>query len=202
MFLDELTGSGNFVRDAANLAQAFREKHGLPGVHQLGLVVQDVEATAGTLEAKGIGPFFIAAGKPVLWRELGEDRRFSGRLAMAFHQGFELELLEPGEGSDFYRQSLGPERSIVVQHLGLLVPKVDEWAEKLSIRGYPVRVRGKIKSGPLAIDFAYMDTASDAGLIIEFISWRIMGLPFRPRAGIINALARLEKLSGKRSWSL
>jgi hypothetical protein len=115
------------------------------------------------------------------------------------HRGFELELLEPTEGSDFYRQSLDPTGGIVVQHLGLLVPDVDEWADRLAAAGSPVWIRGKLKIGPATADFCYMDTVEQAGLIIEFISWRICGSSFRPLAALYHVAGRLEKRWGKRS---
>jgi hypothetical protein len=180
------------------LAGDFRQKFGLPQIHQLGLVVPDLVKAADELERKGIGPFFLAQGSPVRWTERGMGKSFTGALGLAFFQGYELELLEPGQGSDFYRRSLDPEGRIVVQHLGLLVEDVDDWAKKLESKGYPVWVRGKIKTGPISTEFAYMDTESEAGLVIEFISWKIFGVRFSPRPGLIHTLGRIEKWSGKR----
>ncbi len=52
----ELLESVDFGKAVGNLAREFREKQGLPDVHQLGLVVSDVEAAASELESRGIGP--------------------------------------------------------------------------------------------------------------------------------------------------
>jgi hypothetical protein len=199
VLLEELLNSVAFDRAVNDLAQEFREKHGLPAIHQLGLVVPNVEAAALSLEAQGIGPFFIAHGSPVLWRERGEERSIRGKMGLAYHRGYELELLEPTEGSDFYRRSLDPEGRIVVQHLGLLVEDVDEWADRLSAAGMPVWIRGRLKMGPSQVDFAYMDTLEEAGFIIEFISWRMFGRTFKPPASLLKVGGRLEKWSGKRS---
>jgi len=197
--LNELIDSAGFAEKVRNLAKDFRQKFGLAQVHQLGLVVASVEKSAEDLEAKGIGPFFIAEGSPVLWQERGEKKSFKGKLGLAYIEGIELELLEPGEGSDFYRQHLDPQGKIMIQHLGLLAADVDASAKKLEDAGYRVWVRGKLKSGPMTTDFAYMDTISEAGFIIEFISWRLFGFSFSPRPGLIHALGRLEKWSGIRS---
>lgn len=198
VFLEELVESGGFSAKVQSLALDFRRKFSLPGIHQLGLVVADVMAAAEKLERLGIGPFFLARGSPVLWRERGEELRFEGALGLAFFQGFELELLEPGQGSDFYRQSLDPGGKIVVQHLGFLVPDVDAWSKRLSEQGFPVWVRGRLKSGPLSTDFAYMDTVAETGLVIEFISWRFLGIRFSPFKSLIHTLGRMEKWSGVR----
>jgi len=153
---------------------------------------------ATALEQRGIGPFFLASGSPVLWNERGQARKFSGGLGLAFFKGHELELLEPGQGSDFYRRSLDPHGGTVIQHLGFLVSDVDEWANKLVKQGYPIWVRGRIKTGPLVTEFAYMDTESEAGLVIEFICWRFFGIRISPFPSLIHGLGRLEKWSGKR----
>lgn len=202
IFLDELFEANDFSAAARRLAADFRREQGLGEVHQLGLVVADVEAAAASLEQRGLGPFFIAGGNPVRWQERGQEKRFNGKLGIAYHRGLELELLEPGSGSDFYRQSLDPGGRVVVQHLGLLVPEVDGPVAKLESAGYPAWVRGAIKSGPLVTEFAYMDTASEAGFVIEFICMRLFGRLFSPPPGLIHALGRLEKLLGKRSFSI
>ena len=195
----DLLENADFSAAAAGLAREFRDRHALPALHQLGLVVPDVEAAAEELEKRGIGPFFIAAGRPGLWQERGRDKMFAGKLGLAYHQGFELELLEPGLGSDFYRHSLDPQGRILIQHLGFLCPDVDAAVGRL---GSPVWVRGRIRTGPMLSDFAYLDTGAEAGLVIEFISWRFLGLALAPPRGLIRALGRLEKWSGKRCLNL
>jgi hypothetical protein len=204
MVLFEDLLSAQDLREAANaLVREFREQHDLPPIHQLGLVVADVQLAAQTLEARGMGPFFITHGAASMWREHGEEHHFRGKMGLAYHRGFELELLQPGEGSNFYRQSLDTVGRIVVQHLGFSVMDVDAWANRLTASsGYPIWVRGRLQSGPLHVDFAYMDTIAQAGLIVEFISWRVFGVLFSPPAAILHSIGRLQKWSGKRSMPL
>jgi len=57
LILDELLMADNFNEAVNSLAADFRENHGLPQVHQLGLVVPGVEEAAKRLERMGIGPF-------------------------------------------------------------------------------------------------------------------------------------------------
>jgi catechol 2,3-dioxygenase-like lactoylglutathione lyase family enzyme len=201
VLLDDLLNADDFSQAVDGLAREFREEHRLPDIHQLGLVVPDVEAAAARLEARGIGPFFIAQGSPVLWWERGQEREFKGKMALAYHQGVELEPLEPGQGPDFYRQSLDPEGRIIVQHLGFSVQDVDEWAGQLEASGVPVWIRGRLKLGPVSTDFAYMDSVAQAGLVVEFICWRLFGRPVRPPAAVFHTVGRLEKWSGKRCLS-
>jgi hypothetical protein len=152
MVLFEDLLSAQDLREAANaLVREFREQHDLPPIHQLGLVVADVQLAAQTLEARGMGPFFITHGAASMWREHGEEHHFRGKMGLAYHRGFELELLQPGEGSNFYRQSLDTVGRIVVQHLGFSVMDVDAWANRLTASsGYPIWVRGRLQTARCA----------------------------------------------------
>jgi len=202
LLLEEILKIADLASATAELAAGFRARFGLPPLYELGLVVPDAERAAGDLEAQGVRRFLILAGRPVLWRDRGEDGSPQGKMGLAFHQGVELELLEPMQGSDFYNQSIDPEGRPVVHHLGFLVDDVDEWAGKLAIAGFPVWVRGRLQLGPLRCEFAYMDTVADAGLIVEFIDWRLFGRAFGPPAGLLGGLAHLVKWSGRRSLSV
>jgi len=202
LYFDDLLQADDFPRAVNELAADFIKKHGLTKVHQVGLVVPDVEKAAEDLENKGFGPFFIATGSPVFWREKGEERSISGKLGFAYHKGIELELLEPVTGSDFYTQSLDPAGRIVVQHLGFLVKGVDAWADKATKAGLPIWVRGRLKAWPSTTDFAYMEPLEKNGLIMEFINWRIFGFSFSPPPGLLKTIGRIEKWTGKRSIKL
>jgi len=200
--LNDLLKTGALVSASAGLAAGLRARFSLPPLHQLGLVVPNAEKAADDLEAQGVGRFLILGGRPVLWRERGEERSPQGKMGLAFHQGLELELLEPMQGSDFYRQHLDPEGRPLVQHLGFLVDDVDGWAGKLTAAGFPIWVRGRLQLGALQSDFAYMDTIADVGLVVEFIRRQLFGRAFSPSASVVGGLARLVKWSGKRSLSV
>jgi hypothetical protein len=202
IFLEELLNQPDFKKALDNLIPDFNKKFLLPEIHQLGLVVADVEKSALKLEERGVAPFFIATGSPAFWIEKHENRSFNGKLGFSHYHGVELELLEPGEGSDFYQRSLDPDGRIVVQHLGYLVDDVDSWAEKLTMESFDVWIRGAIKLGPANTQFAYMDTESKAGVVIEFISRRCFGLKWWPLDVIFKVIARFQKWTGKRSLSV
>jgi hypothetical protein len=202
IYLDDLFKADDFAQAVNELAANFMREQDLPKVHQLGLVVPDVEKAAEKLETKGFGPFFIATGSPVFWREKGEERSISGKLGLAYHKGVELELLEPVKGSDFYTQSLDPYGRVAVQHLGFLVKDVDAWADKVTKAGLPVWVRGQLKAWPSKTDFAYMEPLKENGLIMEFINWRVFGFSFSPPPKLLKTIGRIEKWTGKRSIKL
>jgi Glyoxalase/Bleomycin resistance protein/Dioxygenase superfamily len=199
VLLEEVLKSGDLASAGKELAAGFRARFGLPPLYELGLVVPDAEKAAADLEAQGVRRFLILGGRPVLWQDRGEEGRPQGKMGLAFHQGVELELLEPMQGSTFYDQAIDVEGRPVVHHLGFLVNDVDGWAGKLTAAGFPVWVRGRLQLGPLRCEFAYMDTVADAGVIIEFIDWRLFGRAFSPPATVLGGLAQLVKWSGRRS---
>ncbi len=75
---------------------------------------------------------------------------------------------------------------------------VDGWADRLARAGYPIWVRGQLGLGPLRTDFAYMDTVGEAGVVVEFIRWRIFGLRFVPPGPVLKAVGGLERRLGFR----
>ncbi len=202
IYLDDLLTADDFNQEVNDLGGGFMARHGLEKVHQLGLVVPDVEQAAEALEQKGIGPFFIAAGSPRFWTEKGENRSVAGKLGLAYHRGVELELLEPVEDSNFYTRSLAPDGRPVVQHLGFLVRETDAWVRKAEKAGMGVWVRGKLIAWPMSADFAYLEPEPESGLIMEFIDWRFLGINTSPFPGFLKMLGRLEKWSGKRCVAL
>jgi len=200
IYLDDLLKATDFRQAVEDLAADFRKTHGLPQIHQLGLLVEDVETAAKELEAQGIGPFFIAAGSPVFWMERGDKKAIQGRLGLAYHQGIELELLEPMDGSEFYTRSLDPDGRIVVQQLGFLVDDVETWADQLTMAGTSLWLLGRLKIGPANYDFAYMKPMEEKrNMIIELITWRLLGKPIGPPKRLLKTLGKLQKITGKRT---
>jgi len=205
MLFQELFFAGDsgsaFLERVDALARAFRTRHGVGAVHQLGLAVADAEAAAADLERAGAGPFFIAAGETAVWRERGEQRRYRGKLGIGYLHGLEVELLEAGEGSDLYRRFLDPGGRPVVHHLAFVVEDLAPWRRKMQEAGCPVWVEGVIRAGPMRIDFAYHDTLEAAGVILEFETYRLLGfLRRRPPAAFYHAVGRLQRWSGIRSF--
>lgn len=202
IFLEDLMNQPDFCVELETLISEYRDKFSLPKIYQLGLVVEDVEAAALYLEEQGIDTFFIAAGSPALWLEKGEKRSFRGKLGRSYHHGVELELIEPGEGSDIYKRCLDPEGRIVVQHLAFYVDDVDAWAKKLGDASIKVLIRGVNKLGPMDTQFVYMDTEKTIGIIIEFISRKFFGLDWWPLDPVFKVVARFQKWTGKRSLAV
>ncbi|MBN1472722.1 MAG: VOC family protein [Syntrophaceae bacterium] len=199
IYFDSLLKADDFVFAVSSIAKDFREKFQFPDIHQLGIVVPDVETAAAQLEEKGMGPFFIASDTLDSWNERGKLRKFYGKVGIAYHKGLEIELLEPGAGSTFYKSCVDEGGRMVLQHLGFLVPDVDKRAMSMEKAGCATWVRGRIKAFPLVTDFAYMDTRDQAGIILEFINMKIFGFTIKAPAGIFHTIGRIEKMIGVRS---
>ena len=198
VYLDELLRADNFTLAVSRIAQGFRDRYELPLLHQLGVVVSDIEAAASQLEAKGMGPFFIASGSPVFWNERRKLGNLKIKLGIAYHKGVEVELIEPVEGAGFYGSWLDPNGRMVVHHLGFIVNDVDAYAAVLEKDGFPTWVRGYIRAFPTTAEFAYMDTVDGAGIIIEFITMRLFGLRLPIPHAVFHALGNVEKTIGIR----
>ncbi|MBN1496228.1 MAG: VOC family protein [Spirochaetes bacterium] len=198
LFLDMMSGSG-FNARIQEVAAEFRNRAGIPlRVYQAGVLVPDVVKAAIDLESQGFGPFMISSASLPRWTERGAERHFKGTMGLAYHDGIEIELLEPGTGSDFYRQCVDPQGRPVLHHIGFLTRSVDTWADTVSALGCPAWVRGRIGVGPLSIDFAYMDTVREAGTILEFIGYRFAGIPVNPIPGLVRGVGMIQKRIGKR----
>ena len=66
IFLEDLMRAPDFGKALDNLVPEYRAQFSLPAIHQLGLVVADVETAALYLEEQGVAPFFIATCSPAL----------------------------------------------------------------------------------------------------------------------------------------
>jgi len=201
LYFEDLLKSANLESVVSEIAKDFRAKHQCPDVKQFGVVVPDVEKAAAVLEKKGIGPFFIASDTLEFWKERGRDKTFSGKVGMAIYKGYNIELLEPGTGSTFYKSCVDKKGRMVLQHLGFFVKDVDAHTQQLEKSGCVTWVRGRIKALGFATDFAYVDSVKQAGIILEFIHMKMMGISVNVPGGIYHNLGRMQKIIGKRSLS-
>ena len=106
IYLEHLFSAPDFRVAVDALANDFRHRYDFPSIYQLGLSVANVEAAAEALEDQGIGPFFIGEGSPAQWRERDESREVRLKIGLAYRSSFELELIQPIHGTDFYSDRL------------------------------------------------------------------------------------------------
>jgi len=194
--IDALLKSKQAPKPEELLPAGFLEKFDIGPIYQLGLAVPDVVETAKCLEAAGIGPFFIAEDDLNFWIERGENSFFHGKLGMAYLGGYELELLEPGRGSKIYADACRADGAIALHHVGILDRRMKERIQQLNRAGIETAVQGRIKVGPFTGDFAYMDARRETGIYVEFIDYRVIGIPVRPAPAMMKTIAKLLRLFG------
>jgi len=201
--LSEFMTAENFTAAVRKLAEPICQRFDLPDVYQLGLVVPNaVAADEAMVRDWGLDPAFMLDGESALWIENGKELRVSARFGFTYHQGYELELIEPRQGPDFYARDLNPDGEIFLHHFGFLVRDLDLQTARLTSQGVPLLVRGRIHSGPLTADFSYLDTRGEFGLITELICMRFLGIHTRIPPPLARYVGRRQMKSGKRALSL
>jgi len=201
-YLTDYLAAKDFSHAVELSAKKLREQYDLPPVYQLGLVVADADAADLALVEAGLPHSFLVRVRTDRWEETGTDRQLTAKLGFAYHQGYELELIEPGDNAQFYARDIDPQGNIVVHHFGFMIRNLEDWMARLSAAGAPVLVRGKLRLGIVTGEFAYFDTRQDCGMITELISMKILGIHARLPQALVARLARFQVASGKRSFSM
>lgn len=138
----------------------------LPPVHQIGLVVHDVEkAAASYYSAFGIGPFSIVPEvrfEGVILR--GKPCNSRIRVAFADSGSVQIELIQPLEGENIYTEFLrsGNEG---LHHLGFEVDNFQAMLARFQRQGIEPIFWKSYRS----MAFAYMDTGRIGGIIVELL---------------------------------
>jgi catechol 2,3-dioxygenase-like lactoylglutathione lyase family enzyme len=166
------------------------EKLKLPGLGQIGYVVKDIDKTISYYrDTLGIRPWMLLDERPQPCIEKGKEVHPQLRIALAYSGPVQLELIQVVEGESFHLNY--PADSLWrVHHLGFMVRDIDKRLEACQKLGIAVLQRGTIKDIGFTVDYAYLDTVEEAGVMIEFIQWRVGALPLPANRLLFNALCR------------
>jgi methylmalonyl-CoA/ethylmalonyl-CoA epimerase len=137
----------------------------LPGVSQIGVVVNDVDKTVEFFSSVlGIGPWRTVEVTRTKEQITSGGSPYRVKLAFTTLGPVQVELIQVLEGKTVHSQFL-ERKGEGLHHLGFYVSNLDEIVAELGRRGIGVlqSVRGP-GSG-----FAYMDTGSVGGVIVELI---------------------------------
>ena len=134
-------------------------------VVQVGIVVRDLEKTIKQLNSLwNVGPFrFSEIDLPDATLH-GKQTRLMAKLAFAQVGPVELELIQPGEGENTYREFLR-DKGEGVHHLKIPVSDINSEVARLKEKGVEVLQSGNSPD----VSFAYMDTEGIAGVILEVL---------------------------------
>ncbi len=201
-YLKDVFAATDFQAAVSAAGRKARDTYGLPAVHQLGCIVPDVAQADRRLSEWGLAPAMIFSAKVPTWIEDEQALDYSLTAGFSYHQGVEVELITPGPGSSFHRKDMDERGEIVLQHLGFQVSNLDQWVQRLSAQGAPLRVRGGGYLGPIKAEFAYFDTVDQVGTVIELISLHVLGVHVMPFARLNALIGRYQVRSGTRCWAV
>jgi methylmalonyl-CoA/ethylmalonyl-CoA epimerase len=138
---------------------------------QVGIVVSDLDAAVERYSRIwGLGPWrgWLYGAETIPRTTFrGGEGRFAVRIALA-GSGPQVELLQPVRGPSIYHE-FAAERGEGLHHLGFLVPSLAEAVAELEGAGYAVLQSGAGYGRDGDGGFAYFDTATDLGVILEAI---------------------------------
>jgi hypothetical protein len=172
---------------------AFLQAFDLSSPCQYGMVCADVSAEIERLEALGATPFIHATMEAPGWTEQGEKKKVRVEMAMGYTAGEQIELLGPGENTDFYRDDIPDDGALTLQHVCCMQNDIDRLKKELPAAGYPLHLEGGVNIGLISTYFAYFDTRDELGVWLEIAQYRVMGRHRPPTEAFISRLARLQR---------
>jgi len=160
----------------------------LPGLGQIGYVVKDVDKTVSYYrDTLGIRPWMLLDERPQPCIEKGKEVHPLLKIALAYTGPIQLELIQVVEGESVYLNH--PAESLWrVHHLGFMVQDIEKRLNACQKLGIVVLQRGTIRDIGFTVDYAYLDTVEEAGVVIEFIQWRLGALPLPVNRLVFNTL--------------
>jgi methylmalonyl-CoA/ethylmalonyl-CoA epimerase len=151
------------------MAESTRPIVKVSGLHQVGIVVRDLEDSMKHYESIfGIGSWQVITVDPSILSDMtyhGRPVQYTFRVALATVGQIELELLQPVEGENIYSDFL-KEHGEGLHHLGhVKVDNLDEAVQALEKDGFACLQSGRYPGGA----YAYMDMVKPLGYIIELV---------------------------------
>ncbi len=144
----------------------------LPKVGQIGILVYDVEKTRAHYEkVYGVKPWIVFEKKPEFAIEKTGPADATLKIATAYCGGVQLELIQVVSGRSSYNETLDVREGL--HHLGFMVNDLEKRLEICRANGIEVLQRGQMKLKLVTVDYAYLDTAAQGGIIFELIQTRI-----------------------------
>lgn len=171
------------------IPDAVKRQLRLPRLGQIGYVVTDIDKTiAYYKDTLGIGPWILLDERPDPCTEKGKEVHPLLRIALAYMGPVQMELIQVVEGEslhlDHVKESKGG-----VHHLGFMVQDLNKRLDACHKMGIGILQRGTIKDIGLTVDYAYLDTVDQAGIILEFIQWRLGAIPLPINRLVHNVVA-------------
>jgi len=182
---------------ALQVSETVRKKLRLPVIGQLGFVVRDTDETARYYEQVfGLGPWTIMDGETTDCTNRGKPVTIRGKIGIAQVGAVQCELIQILEGESIHSEFL-QDRGEGLHHIGFYVRDIEARLEACKEAGIEVLQKGKIKQGPITIDYAYLDTVSIGGVVFEYIQYRLGPVPVVLPPLLMKGLSRLGAMTMK-----
>jgi len=160
----------------------------LPKLGQIGYVVKDVNKTVSYYkDTLGVRPWMLLDERPEPCIEKGKEVHPRLRIALAYMGAVQVELIQVVEGESVHlnHPADSPWR---IHHLGFMVQGINKRLDACRKLGIDVLQRGTIKDIGFTVDYAYLDTLEQAGVVMELIQWRLGALPLPTNRLTFNVL--------------
>lgn len=159
------------------IPDTLREQLRLPKLGQIGHVVTDINETISYCkDAFGIGPWLLLDERPDPCNEKGKEIHPLLRIALAYAGPVQIELIQVMEGESLHLNHI-KESKEGAHHLGFMVQDINKRLDACNKMGIGVLQRGTIRESGFKVDYAYLDTVDQAGIILELIQWRLGPIP-------------------------
>jgi catechol 2,3-dioxygenase-like lactoylglutathione lyase family enzyme len=132
-------------------------------IHQVGVVVKDLDKTIEYLTSLGLGPFTTSTVIHPAATVHGEKFFYQVRLAKSQQGPVELELIEYQKGKTIHKEFLD-EKGEGLHHIKFTVKDINATVDKFARIGIEALQQDRAVSGG---GMAYLDTAKIGGIIIE-----------------------------------
>jgi len=178
------------------VAKSIAKQLKLPKLGQIGYVVKDVDKTVSYYrDTFGIRPWMLSDERPEPCIEKGKEVHPLLRIALAYMGSVQVELIQVVEGESVHLNH--PEESQWrIHHLGFMVQDISKRLDACQKSGIDILQRGTIKDIGFTVDYAYLDTVQQAGVVMELIQWRLGALPLPTNSLTFNILC----LAGSRTF--
>ncbi len=142
------------------------------GVGQVAIVVKDLDKTVKQYhDVFGIGPWhFYTYEKPLVKKMSfrGKPADYSMRIALSYFGPSRIELIEVKHGNSVYQDFID-EHGYGIQHLGFRVDDMQSALQQAEEAGFKMIMDGSGFGPDGDGHYAYLDTESDFGTMIELI---------------------------------
>ena len=159
------------------ISDAVKKQLRLPKTGQIGYVITDINKTIAYYKnAFGISPWMLLDARPEPCIEKGKEVHPLLRIALAYQGSVQLELIQVVEGESFHLNHVKEGRE-EAHHLGFMVQDINKRLDSCREMGIGIVQRGTIRASGIVVDYAYLDTVDQAGIIIELLQWRVGPVP-------------------------